>query len=169
MVENVDERHLATASWLFPLYLFGMCLFVVPIAVAGMKVLPEGANPELYVLTLPLSLGRQDLALLAFLGGFSSATSMVIVAAIAVSTMVSNHIVMPIALPFQVRRSLVWFASSVFCVSNNCSNSTVNSLFGLSFDTVDTFDKSCNSISDDKSSPFANKSSRIERLFLIAN
>ena len=98
VVENVDERHLATASWLFPLYLFGMCLFVMPIAIAGLKFLPEGANPDLYVLTLPLSLGRDDLALLAFLGGFSSATSMVIVAAIAVSTMVSNHIVVPISL-----------------------------------------------------------------------
>ena len=98
VVENVDEKHLATASWLFPLYLFGMCLFVMPIAIAGLKFLPEGSNPDLYVLTLPLSWNRQDLALLAFLGGFSSATSMVIVAAIAVSTMVSNHIVMPIAL-----------------------------------------------------------------------
>ncbi len=98
VVENVDERHLATASWLFPLYLFGMCLFIVPIAIAGVKLMPEGSNPDLYVLTLPLSQGREELALLAFLGGFSSATSMVIVAAIAVSTMVSNHIVMPIAL-----------------------------------------------------------------------
>jgi signal transduction histidine kinase len=98
VVENVDERHLATASWLFPLYLFGMCLFVMPIAIAGLKFLPAGANPDLYVLTLPLSLGREDLALFAFLGGFSSATSMVIVAAIAVSTMVSNHIVVPISL-----------------------------------------------------------------------
>ena len=98
VVENVDESHLATASWLFPLYLFGMCLFVMPIAIAGLKFLPEGSNPDLYVLTLPLAFDRQDLALLAFLGGFSSATSMVIVAAIAVSTMVSNHIVMPIAL-----------------------------------------------------------------------
>jgi Na+/proline symporter/nitrogen-specific signal transduction histidine kinase len=100
VVENVDERHLATASWLFPLYLLGMCLFIVPIAIAGLKFLPPGSNPDLFVLTLPLSQGRQDLALLAFLGGFSSATSMVIVAAIAVSTMVSNHIVMPIALQF---------------------------------------------------------------------
>lgn len=36
--------------------------------------------------------------MLSFLGGFSSATSMVIVASIALSTMVSNHIVMPIFL-----------------------------------------------------------------------
>ena len=100
VVATVDERHMATASWLFPLYLFGMCLFIMPIAMAGLKFLPEGANPDLYVLTLPLSLQRQDLALLAFLGGFSSATSIVIVAATAVSTVLSNHIVMPIALQF---------------------------------------------------------------------
>ena len=98
VVENIDERHLSTASWLFPLYLFGMTLFIMPIAVVGLKVLPQGANPDLFVLTLPLSEQRHELALLAFLGGFSSATSMVIVATIAVSTMLSNHIVMPIAL-----------------------------------------------------------------------
>jgi len=98
VVENVDERHLSTASWLFPLYLFGMTLFIMPIAIVGLKVMPAGANPDLFVLTLPLSAERHELALLAFLGGFSSATSMVIVATIAVSTMLSNHIVMPIAL-----------------------------------------------------------------------
>lgn len=104
VVENIDERHLSTASWLFPLYLFGMTLFILPIALVGLAEMPEGANPDLYVLTLPLAFERNDLALLAFLGGFSSATSMVIVAAIAVSTMISNHIVMPIALRFPMSR-----------------------------------------------------------------
>ncbi|MCW2306122.1 sensor histidine kinase [Rhodobium gokarnense] len=98
VVENIEERHLATASWLFPLYLFGMTLFIMPIAIVGLKMMPEGSNPDFFVLTLPLASQRDDLALLAFLGGFSSATSMVIVAAIAVSTMVSNHIVMPMAM-----------------------------------------------------------------------
>ncbi len=96
VVENVDERHLATASWAFPLYLFLMCLFVLPIAVAGLDLLPPGTNPDLFVLTLPLAQGQDGLAMLAFLGGFSSATSMVIVASIALATMVSNHIVMPL-------------------------------------------------------------------------
>ncbi|OIQ06690.1 MAG: sodium:solute symporter [Rhodobacteraceae bacterium CG2_30_10_405] len=96
VVENADERHLATASWAFPLYLMGMSLFVVPIAVVGLALLPAGSNPDLFVLTLPLSQGRGGLAMLAFLGGFSSATSMVIVAAIALATMVSNHVVMPL-------------------------------------------------------------------------
>jgi len=98
VVENIEERHLSTASWLFPLYLFGMTLFIMPIAIVGLKVMPTGSNPDLFVLTLPFAQQQEELALLAFLGGFSSATSMVIVAAIAVSTMVSNHIVMPIAM-----------------------------------------------------------------------
>ena len=96
VVENSDESHLATASWAFPLYLFLMSLFVLPIAVIGLAEMPAGSNPDLFVLTLPIAHDRQALAMLAFLGGFSSATSMVIVAAIALATMVSNHIVMPL-------------------------------------------------------------------------
>lgn len=101
VVENSDERHLATASWAFPLYLLLMSLFVLPIAVVGLTELPAGTNPDLFVLTLPLSEGQGKLAMLAFLGGFSSATSMVIVASIALATMVSNHVVVPLWLAFR--------------------------------------------------------------------
>jgi len=100
VVENVDERHLSTAGWMFPLYLFLISLFILPIAIAGLAWLPAGSNPDLFVLNLPLAFDRDELALLAFIGGFSSATSMVIVAAIALSTMVSNHIVAPLALKY---------------------------------------------------------------------
>ncbi|HLS69923.1 MAG TPA: ATP-binding protein, partial [Kiloniellales bacterium] len=102
VVENSSERQIRTASWLFPLYLFLMCLFVFPIAIAGLNRLPSGANPDLYVLTLPLQEGQPLLALLAFIGGFSSATSMVIVSSIALSTMISNHILVPLALRFSI-------------------------------------------------------------------
>ncbi|WP_299955229.1 ATP-binding protein [uncultured Roseobacter sp.] len=98
VVENDDERHLQIASWAFPLYLMLMSLFVVPIAVIGLDLLPAGSNPDFFVLSLPLSQGREGLATLSFLGGFSSATSMVIVATLALSTMVSNHVVMPVFL-----------------------------------------------------------------------
>ena len=96
VVENEDEDHLRTAAWAFPTYLMLMSLFVIPIAAVGLDLMPTGSNPDLFVLSLPLAQGQEGLAILAFLGGFSSATSMVIVAAIALSTMVSNHIVMPI-------------------------------------------------------------------------
>lgn len=96
VVENSDENHLAVASWAFPLYLMAISLFVLPIAVAGLEFLPPGSNPDLFVLTLPHALGQNGLALLAFLGGLSAATSMVIIASIALATMVSNQIVVPL-------------------------------------------------------------------------
>lgn len=96
VVEIEDERHLATASWAVPLYLALISVFVVPIAVVGLAEMPRGSNPDLFMLTLPLAKGQDMLALVAFLGGFSSATSMVIVATLALATMVSNHIVLPI-------------------------------------------------------------------------
>lgn len=107
VVENEDRAHLRVASWAFPLYLLMMSLFVVPIAVAGLSLMPENANPDLFVLTLPYSQGQNTLAVFSFLGGFSSATSMVIVASIALSTMVSNHIVMPLFLRFSNRGASV--------------------------------------------------------------
>ena len=96
VVENVDERHLATAAWAFPLYVCLISLFVLPIAITGLQLMPEGTNPDLYVLTVPLLTGQNTLALLAFLGGFSAATSMVIVSAIALSTRKSNNVIMPV-------------------------------------------------------------------------
>ncbi len=107
VVENADEEHLRTAGWLFPLYLFLTCLFTLPIAIIGLATMPPGANPDMFVLTLPMLNGQGALSLLVFIGGFSSATSMVIVASIALSIMVSNHIVMPIAL------RLPWLAPGV--------------------------------------------------------
>ncbi|MBE0452840.1 ATP-binding protein [Roseovarius autotrophicus] len=107
VVENEADEHLRTAAWAFPTYLMLMSLFVVPIAVVGLDMMPNGANPDLFVLTLPLMEGRDGLAILSFLGGFSSATSMVIVAAIALSTMVSNHVVMPLWLHYSGMAAVV--------------------------------------------------------------
>ncbi|MEX0367655.1 MAG: sodium:solute symporter, partial [Ruegeria sp.] len=107
VVENEDERHLQIASWAFPIYLLLMSLFVIPIAVIGLDILPAGSNPDLFVLTLPMAEGQSGLAMLSFLGGFSSATSMVIVATLALSTMVSNHVVMPVWLSTQAEGAKV--------------------------------------------------------------
>jgi hypothetical protein len=107
VVENQDERHLQIASWAFPLYLMLMSLFVVPIAVIGLDLMPAGSNPDLFVLTVPLAEGQVGLATLSFLGGFSSATSMVIVATLALATMVSNHVVMPLWLSLREQGATV--------------------------------------------------------------
>ena len=106
VVENSDENHLRTASWAFPFYLLLMSLFTLPIALYGLSVMPQGANPDMFVLTLPLAADQEGLALFAFIGGFSSATSMIIVESIALSIMVSNHIVMPTILRFTQGRGI---------------------------------------------------------------
>ena len=98
VVENVDERHLKRAVWVFPLYLLLINLFVLPIALGGLLHLGAGSNAEGFVLLLPLAQGHTTLALLAFVGGLSAATGMVIVEAIAVSTMVCNDLLMPLLL-----------------------------------------------------------------------
>lgn len=99
VVENVDERHLRRATWAFPLYLLLINLFVLPIALGGLLHFGIGReNPETFVLSLPLAAGWSGLALAAFVGGLSAATGMVIVEAIAVSTMVCNDLVMPLLL-----------------------------------------------------------------------
>ncbi|WP_411838999.1 ATP-binding protein [Paracoccus sp. ME4] len=95
VVEAADEERLHVAGWAFPAYLMAMSLFVLPIAVMARDLLPAGSDPDLYMLTLPTATGQSGLALLVFLGGFSAATSMVVVCAIAVATMVSNHWIVP--------------------------------------------------------------------------
>ena len=104
VVENVDERHLSKAIWLFPLYLLVINLFVLPIALGGLVTFNgDDVNPDTFVLALPMAEGQQALALFAYLGGVSAATGMVIVETIALSTMVSNNLVMPALLRGRAR------------------------------------------------------------------
>jgi Na+/proline symporter/nitrogen-specific signal transduction histidine kinase len=96
VVENVDENHIRRAAWVFPAYLLLINLFVLPLAVGGTLYFGAGrGDAETFVLSLPLAAGAGWLALLAFIGGLSAATGMVIVEAIAVSTMVCNDLVLP--------------------------------------------------------------------------
>jgi Na+/proline symporter/signal transduction histidine kinase/CheY-like chemotaxis protein len=97
VVENRSEDELRKASWLFPLYLVAINIFVIPIAFAGLSVLGPDSNSDLYVVSLPLHFDQNALALLAFIGGLSAATAMVIVASVALSIMISNDLVIPIA------------------------------------------------------------------------
>ncbi len=99
VVENVDEDHLRKAAWLFPLYLFIINLFVLPVAIGGLLRFPNGAvDTDAFVLALPIIAQHDLLAMFVFLGGLSAATGMVIVETIALSTMVSNDLVMPVLL-----------------------------------------------------------------------
>jgi Na+/proline symporter len=98
VVENVNERHLRRAMWLFPLYLLIINIFVLPIAAGGSLKLGTTVDADTYVLALPMAEGQYGLALLVFIGGVSAATGMIIVETIALSTMVSNSLVMPLLL-----------------------------------------------------------------------
>src|SRR5688572_16425343 len=105
VVENVDERHLTKAIWLFPLYLLAINIFVLPIAFGGLLHFPGGTvDADTFVLTLPIVEGRPWLALFAFIGGLSAATGMVIVETISLSTMVCNDLVMPVLLRMKALR-----------------------------------------------------------------
>ena len=96
VVECQDVGDLRRARWLFGGYLALISLLVVPITLAGQAVLGgTGASPDTYVLALPLALDRSALALVVYIGGFSAATGMVIVASVALATMVSNDLVVP--------------------------------------------------------------------------
>jgi len=111
VVENIEPQDLRLAKWVFPAYLALAALFVVPIALAGQLLLPSSVLPDSFVISLPLAQAHPALALLAFIGGASAATGMVIVASVALSTMVSNDMLLPWLLsrktaerPFEVFR-----------------------------------------------------------------
>lgn len=100
VVENYNESHIAKAAWLFPLYLFIINIFVLPIAFGGLLLGGTVKMADYFVLTIPWNHGNRYLSLFAFLGGFSAATGMVIVETLALSTMVMNSIIMPALINF---------------------------------------------------------------------
>ena len=104
-VEQNGEGELRTARWLFPLYLFGMTLFIIPIALAGKMLLPVGTSSDAYVLALPLHTENIALSSFAFIGGLSATTSMVIVATLAMGIMISNNVVTPLWLKARLKTS----------------------------------------------------------------
>ncbi len=101
VVENRSEIELKKSRWIFPSYLLLINLFILPIALAGTLYF-QGSNvsAEDYILMLPAAEGNALIALLVFIGGISAATSMIIVATIVLSTMVSNEIIVPFAVKF---------------------------------------------------------------------
>ena len=106
VAENTNEQDIKTATWVFPLYLLLINLFVVPIALAGKLSLPATIDPDSYVLAMPLLNGNNGLALLTFLGGFSAATGMIIVSTSSLSTIASNNIFVPLFLKGSERKQV---------------------------------------------------------------
>ncbi len=104
VVENNGVKEMKRAAWLFPLYLVLINLFVVPIAIAGLTIFPKGSvDSDMFMLALPLNAGHNWIAMIAFIGGLSAATAMVIVESVAVAIMVSNDLVVPLLLRLRGR------------------------------------------------------------------
>jgi len=103
-IENNGHQELNTARWLFPAYLIGMTLFVLPIAIAGHILFDENTvSTDTYALALPVFADNVSITLIAFIGGLSAATSMVIVATLAMGIMISNNLITPLWLKFKLQ------------------------------------------------------------------
>ncbi len=123
VVEHSTSRDLPTARRWYPLYLILLGLFLLPLTLAGEAMLRGTAAPDTYVLNLPMALGQPTFAVLAFIGGLAAATSMVIVASVALSTMVSHTIFVPLLLkwsgprePWLFNRALLWLRRALIAM-----------------------------------------------------
>lgn len=121
IVENGDPDHVKKAAWLTPLYLFAINLFVVPIAIAGAKIAAAGTTGDQFVLAVPIQQGATALSLGVFIGGFSAAIGMIVIEGMAISTMIANHLILPVIQRFSalagLRRQMLyirWLAAGAF-------------------------------------------------------
>ena len=96
VVECSEPKFLDRAKWLFPLYLFLINLMALPVALAGFKKPELLEQADLLLLTLPLSDNTSLVSSIVFLGGFAAATGMIMISAMTLSTMLSNHLVVPV-------------------------------------------------------------------------
>jgi Na+/proline symporter/signal transduction histidine kinase len=96
IVECSDAKFLDRAKWLFPLYLLLINIFTFPVALTGLLTPKSLESTNLLLLTLLLNDHAPFIALITFLGGFAAATGMIMISAMTLSTMLTNHILMPI-------------------------------------------------------------------------
>jgi Na+/proline symporter/nitrogen-specific signal transduction histidine kinase len=141
VVENVNEKHLNKAIWLFPLYLLAINIFVLPLAFSGVLRFPDGnIDADFFALTLPMAERQQLIALLVYLGGMSAATGMVIVETIALSTMICNDLVMPVLLRLPIEEmGLRQDYSGLLLIIRRCSIVLVLLLGYAYFRTIGEF------------------------------
>lgn len=107
VIENTSEEHIKTAKWLFPLYLFLINIFVLPIAISGKIAGLDPAKADYFVLLLSQLAQNKIFTLFIFLGGFSAAAGMIMLETITVSTIITNHLILPVSTRL---KTLSWFA-----------------------------------------------------------
>ena len=108
--ENLDPRGLRTVTWAMPAFLLLLNISIPAILWAGQH-LQLGINPDYYVLGITIAQGPAWLSLLAFIGGLSAASAMVIVTSIALASMSLNHLLLPASYPdpaMNLYRWILW-------------------------------------------------------------
>ncbi len=138
VVENASENHLKSAQWMMPAYLLLINIFVLPIALAGMILGHAPNEADTFVLLLPLQENQQLLSLLVFIGGFSASTGMILVSAMTLSTMITNHLILPfieaVTLLQPLRTKLLqlrWLSVALFIFSGYLFNQSLGDTFML--------------------------------------
>jgi len=96
VVECSHEKVLDKAKWQFPLYLLLVNIMVLPLAMAGKLVGTDEQSADLLLLNIPISQGYPVIASLVFLGGFAAGTAMIMVSSMTLSTMATNHLLLPV-------------------------------------------------------------------------
>jgi Na+/proline symporter/nitrogen-specific signal transduction histidine kinase len=116
--ENTSSNSLHKASWGIPLYLLLLALAVPPILWAGIK-LGVGDHPAFLILNMGVALDSNFLTILAFIGGLAAASGIIIVATISITSMLQNHIVLPLIPPIathELYSRLLWLRRSLIIV-----------------------------------------------------
>ena len=96
VVENSSEKHISTVIWVLPLYLFLITFFTIPIAMSGSLLSPDAQLLDFYVLTIPMEQNAAVISMIAFIGGFSASTSMIMITSMTMAIMISNYLLLPI-------------------------------------------------------------------------
>jgi len=96
VIENTNKKYLRTAIWLLPLFLLIITFFVIPISFAGLLHGLPTTQGDYFMPLLIIEAQKPWLALLVFMGGFAAASSMVMVETLAMTTMATNFLVLPL-------------------------------------------------------------------------
>jgi len=108
--ENLSARSLPIAAWAFPLFLLLLNLPIPLILWAGLAS-GTPVQPDYFVLGIAVQSGSRLLPIIAYIGGISSASAMVIVTTLALSSMCLNHLLLPATYPdpkLDVYRWVLW-------------------------------------------------------------
>lgn len=104
IVECLDPADIRRGRWVLIAYLLLVTLAILPLLSAA-RSLGADVDPDRYLLWLPIGMGQGWLALLGLIAGLSAASAMMIAALMALSTMLSNDLILPVLIRRGVKPS----------------------------------------------------------------